>query len=69
MQGCDNTPELRARMRPSPNLDPRKKQVHDFRNSLTELFLALETGDERLITFCAEELTNLYMRAVMGTKP
>lgn len=63
MTGSDNTPELRARLRPTPDWDHNRKLIHDFRNMLTDLCFSVQLEDrDRMATFVAE-LTKLYSEA------
>jgi len=67
MQGSDNTPELRARLRRTSRFDYKAALVHDFRNRLTELCFATGTGDNALIDFHLTELIDMY-RDALGPK-
>jgi hypothetical protein len=64
MQSEDNTPELRARLRPTVVLNRRAKLEHDFRNRLTDLAFAVATQDRSLSDFYLQECTKLYSAAL-----
>jgi len=66
MPGADNTPEMRARLRPSPRHDRTRRKLHDFGNRLADLVGAAQVGDARLAGFYSGELTRMYCEAVEG---
>ena len=63
MSGCDNTPEMRARLRSSPR---QNRRVHDFNNRLVAYACAVQDADSRLAAFYASELTGMYCEAMDG---
>lgn len=63
---CDESHERRARLRPSPQGDPERMLLHDFRNGMAGLVLAAQYEDARLLEFYRDELTNLYREAIHG---
>jgi hypothetical protein len=66
MQGADNTPELRARLRPSVARSPAETLVHKFDNRLTEYCFATQLEDEHLMEFYGLELRQMYVDALLG---
>jgi hypothetical protein len=59
----DQTPEWRARLRRTME-GGRRKLLHDFRNTLTELCFAARLDEGRLETYYAGELMRLYEEAL-----
>ena len=68
MSGCDNSPEMRARLRPSARQDLQRVRVHDFNNRLAEFAVAVQRADSRLAAFYAAELTRMYCEAMDGNR-
>lgn len=65
VSGCDNSPELRARLRGSPR---QERRVHDFNNRLVAYACAVQDADSRLAGFYAGELTGMYCEAMDGNR-
>jgi hypothetical protein len=61
----DNTPEQKARLRPTrPQLGPLQQQVHDFHNDITGLSMAVQLEDKPLIEFYTKALIGAYRAAL-----
>jgi len=69
MQGSDNTPELRARLRPSVARSPAEAAVHKFGNLLTEYSLATQLEEAQMMEFYCLELRQMYIDALLGKAP
>jgi hypothetical protein len=68
MYGSDNTPELRARLRPHAGRETEWAIMDDFNNLLTVHWVACEKGDARLIEFAAGELRRAFADALRGKR-